>query len=95
MASTRPAEEKIVTAPRARDNLDLAESAREIADSAPAGSLKQAAAGSVAVTCATTRDVSEAEAVLEGVTPDDVRLAALELLGQLSGEERPQRPQGS
>lgn len=78
-----------MTAPRSRDNLDLAESARAIADSAPAGSLEQAAAGSVAVTCATTRNVSEAEAVLGGVTPDDVRLAALDLLDRLSGDRSP------
>lgn len=77
-----------MTAPHPRDNLDLAESAREIADSAPEGSLEHAAAGSVAVTCATTRNISEARAVLDGVTPDDVRLAALDLLGRLTAERR-------
>ncbi|MEV5408745.1 hypothetical protein AB0K60_07900 [Thermopolyspora sp. NPDC052614] len=70
-----------------RENLDLAASAREIADNAPAGSLQQAAAGSVAVTCATTRTVAEARTVLEGVTPEEVRLAALELLDRLEAEE--------
>lgn len=69
-----------------RDNLALAVSAREIADSAPAGSLRQAAAGSVAVTCATTRDILHARKALHGVTPDEVRHAALELLDHLSGE---------
>jgi hypothetical protein len=68
------------------DNLDLAVSAREIADSAPAGSLRQAAAGSVAVTCATTRDLEHARKVLHGVSPEEVRSAALELLDHLSGE---------
>jgi hypothetical protein len=65
------------------DNLDLASRAREVADSAPAGSLRRAAAGSVAVTCATTRTVDQARSVLDGVTPDDVRQAALALLDDL------------
>jgi hypothetical protein len=69
-----------------RENLDLAASAREIADNAPAGSLQQAAAGSVAVTCATTRSVAEARSVLEGVTPEEVRVAALDLLARLEAE---------
>lgn len=70
-----------------RENLDLAASAREIADNAPAGSLQQAAAGSVAVTCATTRNMTEARSVLEGVTPEEVRRAALELFDRLAAEE--------
>lgn len=70
----------------ARDNLDLAERAREIADGEPAGSPRHAAAGAVAVTCATTRDIVEARAVLEGVTPAEVRRAALELFDHLSAE---------
>jgi hypothetical protein len=78
--------------PRPRDNLDLAERAREIADSASPGSLEHAAAGSVAVTCATTRSLSEARAALDGVTPDDVRRAALDLLGRLA---TPAGPSGS
>jgi hypothetical protein len=65
------------------DNLDLAARAREVADNAPAGSLRRAAAGSVAVTCATTRTVAEARSVLDGVTPEDVREAALVLLDRL------------
>ncbi|MGI8334885.1 hypothetical protein ACRYCC_33445 [Actinomadura scrupuli] len=65
------------------DNLDLAARAREVADRAPAGSLQRAAAGSVAVTCATTRNVAEARDVLDGVSPDDVRAAALDLLDRL------------
>lgn len=73
-----------MTARRTRDNLDLAASAREIADSAPAGSLEQAAAGSVAVTCATTRTIGDARTALDGVTPDDVRQAAHQLLDRLS-----------
>ena len=77
-----------MTNPHVRDNLELASSAREIADSSPAGSLRQAAAGSVAVTCATTRDIGHARKVLHGVTPDEVRTAALELLDHLSGAER-------
>ena len=68
------------------ENLDLAATARRIADSAPAGSLEQAAAGSVAVTCATTRNVAEARSVLTGVTPEEVRRAALELLDRLEAE---------
>lgn len=73
--------------PHVKDNLELASNAREIADSAPAGSLRQAAAGSVAVTCATTRDIGHARKVLHGVTPDEVRHAALELLEHLSGRQ--------
>mgnify|MGYP006976755753 CR=1 FL=1 len=69
------------------ENLDLAATARRIADSAPAGSLEQAAAGSVAVTCATTRNVAEARSVLTGVTPEEVRRAALELLDRLEAGE--------
>ncbi|MGH3389596.1 MAG: hypothetical protein ACRDOO_12045 [Actinomadura sp.] len=75
-----------MTAPSTRDILDLAESAREIADSAPFGSPRQAAAGAVAVTCATSRDMAEARTVLDGVTPDEVRRAALELFDRLSTE---------
>jgi hypothetical protein len=75
-----------LTTPSARDILDLAESAREIADSAPLGSPRQAAAGAVAVTCATTRDVTQARTVLEGVTPVEVRRAALELFDHLSAD---------
>ncbi|WP_405149677.1 hypothetical protein OG589_15330 [Sphaerisporangium sp. NBC_01403] len=71
------------TAPRT-DNLDLATTAREIADSVPAGSLSHAAATSVAITCATTRDISEARAALDGVTPADVREAALDLFVRLT-----------
>jgi hypothetical protein len=66
------------------DNLDLAATAREIADGSPAGSLSHAAATSVAITCATTRDLPEARAVLDGVTPADVRGAALDLFGRLT-----------
>ena len=66
------------------DNLEIAARARQISDSAPAGSLEQAAAGSVAVTCATTRTVAEAKTVLEGVQPDGVRQAAVELLDRLA-----------
>ena len=69
------------------ENLDLAATARRIADSAPAGSLEQAAAGSVAVTCATTRNVAEARSVLAGVTPEEVRRAALDLLDRLEAGE--------
>lgn len=69
--------------PLSADNLDLATTARRIADGAPAGSLEQAAAGSVAVTCATTRNLAEARSVLAGVTPEEVRRAALELLDRL------------
>ena len=73
-----------MTTPRAKDNLELAASARQMADSAPPGSLQQAAAGSVAVTCATTRTVSHAREGLDGVTPDAVRKAAIDLLDHLS-----------
>lgn len=66
------------------DNLDLAATAREMADSAPAGSLSHAAATSVAITCATTRDVFEARAALGGVTPVHVRQAALEIFTRLT-----------
>jgi hypothetical protein len=72
--------------PRSTDVLDLAASAREIADREPAGSLSHAAAASVAITCATTRDIAHARTVLDGVSPDDVREAALELFDRLSAE---------
>jgi hypothetical protein len=77
-----------LSAPDSRDNLELAENARQIADSAPAGSVERAAAGSVAVTCATTRSLNEAQTVLEGVTPDNVREAALDLLRRLATTSR-------
>ncbi|WP_394302117.1 hypothetical protein [Sphaerimonospora cavernae] len=67
-----------------RDNLDLAASAQELADRAPAGSLHHAAARSVAITCATTRDADQARTTLDGLTPEDVRKAALELFDRLS-----------
>jgi hypothetical protein len=68
-----------------RDNLDLAASAQELADAAPAGSVERAAASSVAITLATTRDVASARRTLDGLTPDEVRKAALELFDRLSG----------
>lgn len=81
-------ENPLTTAPKI-DNLDLATTAREMADNAPAGSLGHAAATSVAITCATTRGLPEARAVLDGITPSDVRLAAVELFGRLtSGRHR-------
>jgi hypothetical protein len=64
------------------DTLDLATSAHEISEQAPAGSLDRAA--SVAVTCATARDFEQARAALEKVQPDEVRAAALELFDRLS-----------
>jgi hypothetical protein len=77
----------LTTAPKI-DNLDLAATAREMADNAPAGSLSHAAATSVAITCATTRDVDEARATLAGVTPAHVRQAALEIFGTLTSVPR-------
>jgi len=67
------------------DNLDLATSARELADSEPPGTLWHAAAASVAITCATTRDLAQARETLGGVSPADVREAALNLLDRLAG----------
>jgi hypothetical protein len=75
-----------LSSPSTKDNLDLAESARDLADRAPAGSLEKAAAGSVAVTCATTRDFEQARTVLGGVVPDDVRQAAIALLERLAAD---------
>jgi hypothetical protein len=69
---------------KTRDNLDLATAAREMADQAPAGSLEKAVAGSVAVTCATTRTVEEARDVLRGVVPIEVRRPAIQLLDRLA-----------
>ena len=77
-----------MSSPSTKDNLDLAESARDLADRAPAGSLEKAAAGSVAVTCATTRDVDQARTVLGGLVPEDVRRAAIELLDRLVAGHR-------
>lgn len=76
-----------MTTPSKKDILDVAATAREIADSAPAGSLQKAAAGAVAVTCATTRDIPHARTVLDGVIPVNVRDAALELFARLAEEE--------
>ncbi|MBP2705856.1 hypothetical protein JOL79_18765 [Microbispora sp. RL4-1S] len=67
------------------DNLDLAATAEKLADSAPTGSIRHAAAKSVAITFATTRDLSEARTALGGLTPDEVRRAALELFSEISG----------
>ncbi|MET7459534.1 hypothetical protein [Nonomuraea sp. NPDC005501] len=65
------------------DNLDLAASAQELADAAPAGSLDRTAATSVAITLATTRDANHARQTLDGLAPDDVRRAALQLFDRL------------
>jgi hypothetical protein len=67
-----------------KDNLDLAASAEALADSAPTGSLRHAAAKSVAITFATTRDAAQARSTLNGISPADVRQAALELFDELS-----------
>ncbi|XVQ83041.1 hypothetical protein ACQP2K_29950 [Microbispora siamensis] len=67
-----------------KDNLDLAASAEALADSAPTGSLRHAAAKSVAITFATTRDADQARSTLNGISPADVRQAALELFDELS-----------
>jgi hypothetical protein len=66
------------------DNLELAASAQELADAAPAGSLDRAAAASVAITLATTRDTDQARKTLDGLSPDDVRQAALQLFDRLN-----------
>jgi hypothetical protein len=67
-----------------RDNLDLAANAQELADAAPAGSLDRAAASSVAITLATTRDITQARQTLDGLTPAEVRQAALALFDRIS-----------
>ncbi|SDK50033.1 hypothetical protein [Nonomuraea jiangxiensis] len=67
-----------------RDNLDLAASAQELADAAPTGSIDHAAASSVAITLATTRDIGDARKTLDGVTPREVREAAVALFDRLS-----------
>jgi hypothetical protein len=66
-----------------RDNLDLAATAREAADRAPDGSFEKAVAGSVAVTCATTRTLDDARHVLGGIVPEEVRRPAMEYLDHL------------
>ncbi|GGO83292.1 hypothetical protein [Nonomuraea cavernae] len=66
------------------DNLDLAASAQQLADAAPAGSLDRVAATSVAITLATTRDAEQARKTLDGLSPDDVRQAAVTLFDRLS-----------
>jgi hypothetical protein len=73
-----------VSTPKTRDNLDLATTAREMADRAPAGSFEKAVAGSVAVTCATTRTIEEARDVLGGIVPVEVRRPAIEFLDRLA-----------
>ncbi|MDA0633267.1 hypothetical protein OUY22_07525 [Nonomuraea sp. MCN248] len=67
-----------------RDNLDLAANAQELADAAPAGSVDRAAASSVAITLATTRDMAQARETLDGLAPEEVREAALALFDRLS-----------
>ncbi|MFI6500250.1 hypothetical protein [Nonomuraea typhae] len=67
-----------------KDNLDLAASAQELADGAPAGSVRRAAASSVAITLATTRDADHARTTLDGLSPDEVRQAALDLFDDLT-----------
>ncbi|QYC45295.1 hypothetical protein Nocox_38725 [Nonomuraea coxensis DSM 45129] len=67
-----------------RDNLDLAASAQELADAAPTGSIDRAAASSVAITLATTRDITQARETLDGLSPEEVREAALQLFDRLS-----------
>ncbi|MER7362381.1 hypothetical protein ACI2LC_25765 [Nonomuraea wenchangensis] len=69
-----------------RDNLDLAASAQELADAAPTGSIDRAAASSVAITLATTRDIDQARATLDGLSPQEVREAALQLFDRLSAD---------
>jgi len=69
-----------------RDNLDLAANAQQLADAAPAGSLDRAAASSVAITLATTRDMAQARQTLDGLAPDEVRQAALALFDRLSAD---------
>jgi hypothetical protein len=73
-----------LSTPTTPDNLDLASTAREMADRAPAGSLEKAVAGSVAVTCATTRTYQEAIDVLGGIQPVEVRRPAIEFLERLA-----------
>ncbi|GAA4093054.1 hypothetical protein ACIBH1_31290 [Nonomuraea sp. NPDC050663] len=69
-----------------RNNLDLAEEAQRLADGAPAGSLDRVAAHSVAITCATTRDTEQARQTLDGLAPQEVRQAAIELFDRLAIE---------
>ena len=67
-----------------KDNLDLAASAQQLADDAPAGSIDRAAAASLAITLATTRDYDQARETLSGVSPDEVREAAIDLFDRLA-----------
>jgi hypothetical protein len=69
-----------------RDNLDLAASAQKLADAAPTGSIDRAAASSVAITLATTRDIDQARETLGGLSPEEVREAALQLFDRLSAD---------
>ena len=73
-----------MSTPTTPDNLDLATTAREMADRAPAGSFEKAVFGSVAITCATTRTYEEAIDVLGGIQPVEVRRPAIEFLERLA-----------
>lgn len=73
-----------MSTPYTRDNLDLATTAHELADRAPDGSFEKAVAGSVAITCATTRTLDEARDVLGGIVPVEVRRPAIDLLERLA-----------
>jgi hypothetical protein len=73
-----------LSTPHIRDNLELATAAHEVADRAPAGSLEKAVAGSVAITCATTRTYEEAQDVLRGIVPVEVRAPAIEFLERIA-----------
>jgi len=64
----------------------LAVTAREAADRAPDGSFEKAVAGSVAVTCATTRTLDDARHVLGGIVPEEVRKPAIDYLDRLAAE---------
>jgi hypothetical protein len=75
-----------------RDNLELAATARDAADRAPDGSFEKAVAGSVAVTCATTRTLDDARHVLGGIVPEEVRKPAIDFLDHLiAGHDGPAR----
>ncbi|MDP9841019.1 hypothetical protein [Streptosporangium lutulentum] len=74
-----------MTEPHMSDNLDLAAKAEMLANTST-GPLDHAAAKSVAITCATTRDLAEARNVLDGVSPDEVRRAALDLFDRLTAQ---------
>jgi len=67
-------------------NRTLAARARDLANSASAGSLERKAAGCLAVALGTTNTVTAARKVLSDITTADIRDRATQMLAELADE---------